>query len=1027
MADSTSQKIIRYTADTSDIEKNIQHIQDINQKMAKTLGSAYGQMAKIIQAEVKKIGNVQLIDTQGGQESIKVMKQLETIVQTTTGRFVKISETISATDKEYTKHAANVSDVTQQYEKLQASQNKLIGKASNLATNFTQLSDVNQKFSKDLVNTGNASYIIDQNFNKSSNGVQQFGYLVATSNGQILQLNETIKRTPDGLQNVSRSVSDVTDQFHKYSPGVKEAEIRTVSLGENIARLVKRAALTIPVWFAIRGSISALSSTIRDGISAIVEQDKALQKAKLNIQGTADSVSANFNILQKSALDLSLKTGKSVETIVNSFQKFATVGFDFETSLQGANGAVKLSTLLFGDATEEANAFARSMRVLVDRSDSTASAGQQIQEAMALTAELWKTNAFEINEFTNDLEKFAGTAKTTNITTQETISLLATLSTAGLRNRGGQLLRTSIQKLLENLDKLAGTLGVRVNPQLDTTFGVLFKVITELDRLQQTTGSLGPATQAIADIFGGVRGGETIRALISLRGELQKNISVLPDLKKFNNEFEEQNKQINRLVEQFHNANREIGKAFVVGITGGDDFRNSLEKIVNRLREIQKEAESMGVVLKASFDLGALTKGQPFIIRLFDDATKKGIEQASKTVEGQFSIIFEKINKSFRPGVLSVKELKDLLIEITTVGAKRLKLDEGTYDRLVQQLQSQISILDITKQINEEKTKENDIVVDLSKQQDIAKLLLADELARLRTQGALNSEVLQATDVLSKKLGIEEQSIDVLERQLEKEKAINEEKRLQSKLGSDSIKLFKIAQEQGVDIARQIGEVLAGDVDFESFVRKGNKAAEVFKTQFSDLFESKQAEQFFKGEQISTLSKKSTSGFDFNIFQTDKSKTSLEKLRGGYSIPIQEEGIRGLPEQRFSDATVRFAEAVNTFKQIELAKVNKPVTQLINNSDQLNSIKLQELQKAQANKNLINYSNNIGNVTNLDSNKPATSQSVHINGLTVTIPSNVSANDVQKLINQTFLNIGTPGTSENKTLQRALFGTNQTI
>lgn len=915
MADSTSQKIIQYVADISDVLQNLNTLNQANQHIASNIGQDFSKSAKSIGHSFGKISKTEIIDNKGALQSITVLD--------------RVSQKIKDVD------------------------------------------------------------------------------------GSLGQYTKTIKTNKDGTRSV-------TNEFQKLDQN-------TVSLGDNISRLVKRAALTIPVWFAIRGSISALNTTIRDGISDIVEQDRALQKAKLNIQGTADSIDANFGVLKKAALELSLKTGKSVETIINSFQKFATVGFDFETSLQGANGAVKLSTLLFGDATEEANAFARSMRVLVDRSDSTASAGQQIQEAMALTAELWKTNAFEINEFTNDLEKFAGTAKTTNITTQETISLLATLSTAGLRNRGGQLLRTSIQKLLENLDKLAGTLGVRVNPQLDTTFSVLMKVITELERLQQTTGTLGSTTEVISEIFGGVRGGEVVRALIALRGELQKNISILPDLKKFNNEFEEQNKQINRLVEQFHNANREIGKAFVVGITGGDDFRDSLEKIVDRLKEIQKEANSVGVVLQETFDFGALIKGQPFIIRLFDDATKKGIEEASKQVEGQFSIIFEKINKSFRPGVLSVKELRDLLIDITTVGAKRLKLDEGTYDRLVQQLQSQIAILDITKQINEENAKDDNVVIELSKQQDIAKLLLADELSRLKTQGIFNSEILKSTDILSKKLGIEEQSIDILERQLEKEKAINEEKRLQSRLGSDSIKLFKIAQEQGVDIARQIGEVLAGDVDFELFVRKGNKAAEIFKDQFSDLFESKQAEQFFRGERISTLPKKGTSGFDFNIFQTEKQKIDLEKLRGGYRIPIQEEAIRGLPEQRFSDATIRFAEAVNIFKQIELTKDNQPVTKLINDTNQLNNIKLQELQKAQANKNLINYSNNIGNVTNLDSNKPTTSQSVHINGLTVTIPSNISTDDVQKLINQTFLNIGTPGTSENKTLQRALFGTNQTI
>ena len=94
------------------------------------------------------------------------------------------------------------------------------------------------------------------------------------------------------------------------------------------------------------------------------------------------------------------------------------------------------------------------------------------------------------------------------------------------------------------------------------------------------------------------------------------------------------------------------------------------------------------------------------------------------------------------------------------------------------------------------------------------------------------------------------------------------------KLGSDSIKLFEIAKEHGTDVAKKIGDVLAGNVDFSTFAKKGGKELDAFKDKFANLFKQKQAEAFFKGEKIP-----GEGGFNF----------STKRLSGGAGIDIQED------------------------------------------------------------------------------------------------------------------------------------------
>lgn len=852
---SENQKIIVYTADTSLYMQGLAEMKAANAKLAQSLESQIGSSARIVSQEIGKIKTVKIFDKEGEKTGKKYLQDIVTVAETGSGTFKKFATTYEYFNGVQKQVATTVTDVTSKYKDLASSQNSLIGQSSQLRTNFSSLTDINKKFAGNLKEVGDASRIVKQNISQFSDGAVRMGTIIQGTNGKFYQLTETIKRTPEGIQKVDRSVKEVSQSF-------AEGSKNTVSLGQNIARLASRAALTIPLWLALRGAVMGFIRGVSDGYKNLIEFDKALQKLKKNLQGTPEEIARNFEVAKKEITDFSIKTGKSTEDITKAIQRFATVGFDYATAMKAGIDATKLSIVLFGEAEDTANAFARGMRVLVTDVNNTKRSQQEIAGAFALTSELYETNAFELNELSGGLEKFAGTAKSLNFTTQETLTLLAALSTRGLNaQRAGTLLRTSTQKLEENLHKVSNVLGVEINPNMDRTYDVFVKVINAIAKLNKSTIS-PEVSEAIAELFGGVRSGEPVRDLIAdienVNIALNKFSKAKPDVAKFNAEFEEMNRETFQLQARLSNLGKEAWKAFIEGILGGKELNKTLRVLVNTLDDVQKSAKLLGKTLNVIGKLARLGIAPgSFIPNIGKDIAevktlKKEIKSAlkgDKTAE-EYQVLVTavaEINKRKKKDIIPKEQVELLKTLMEQKLAEEMEADGITVDPQVK--------------VKFEK-----------KRVDLAELLLKYELDKQKALGVSNSELIKAEMHARKLLNIEGEMLDKKERQLQLEKAIAEEKRLQGKLGSDSIKLFRIAQEHGSDIARKIGDVLAGTVDFDTFIRMGGKAAKVFEKEFADLFEQKQAEKFFKG------------------FKVTAGKGRKEQdLTGGASIKIQED------------------------------------------------------------------------------------------------------------------------------------------
>jgi len=206
-------------------------------------------------------------------------------------------------------YMADISDVKAkiaQLHQMNAQINATMSKG--LAANYKQVGASLETIKTTEVNDG---------VQKLNSSMHQSTSTMQTVNGSLMQVTKTQKINADGAKTTSMAYKDLNTN--------------SVSVADNMKRLAYRAALTIPLWPVLRGAVMGVISTFRDGIKNIAEFDNALRKARRNLQGSAEDITRNFQQLREEVTRMSLESGKSVEEITHAFQKFATVGLDFET------------------------------------------------------------------------------------------------------------------------------------------------------------------------------------------------------------------------------------------------------------------------------------------------------------------------------------------------------------------------------------------------------------------------------------------------------------------------------------------------------------------------------------------------------------------------------------------------------------------------------------------------------------------------------------------------------------------------
>jgi TP901 family phage tail tape measure protein len=503
-------------------------------------------------------------------------------------------------------------------------------------------------------------------------------------------------------------VNEITQVFKPLNEHVAKGK----GLMSDFGNAMRRALIVAPVWMVMRGAIQGVTQGISEGFKTWMEFDNALAKNKAVIHDYAGTTNEAMKELEERIRTYSKESGQSLQDLAAAFYRFGTVGIAFENALSGAIASAKLAKVTFGDIDTISRSMAMTYRLLGDSIDSTLSPMQKQESLAGKIYHLWKTNAFEANEFASSLNNFVSTANIANFTADQTVATLAALGTAGVQgSRGGTLLKTSIQKLVENLDELAPALGLGVNPELEKTFDLFMRVLSRVNELSKTKGIPKEAIDSINKIFGGVRGGQVISALNALLPELKQNlIDVAKDPMKFIGILDKGLKDVSDTASDqmkiFNNLKLQFGEAFVKGALGAEDFKEAMKKANVIVEAMIPVMERLGIALVHPWDLFTAANDRELkVLADFSDKVKKskeGLLSFADTIK-LISELENKHSELYKVGVASgaiPASIKQMLMAYAE--EKRIKESNLSIDKKQEELYKKYAEEKKNKQKEEE-------------------------------------------------------------------------------------------------------------------------------------------------------------------------------------------------------------------------------------------------------------------------------------------------------------------------------------
>lgn len=371
----------------------------------------------------------------------------------------------------------------------------------------------------------------------------------------------------------------------------------------NLGKLVARALITIPVWWALRNSMMAVFTTVGDGIQRIIDLDAAL--AKMAALTTDYSVSMRED-MRKGVEDIVHMTGRSVNEVSDAYVKIAESGKTFEESMAGARVAMQLSVATFSNSGETA----RMLIDLYDMFGKTITEATTPMEKMQYIAgffiPLWKQQKGTLNEYIDALRAASGVASSWGLNMKQTLFLVTSLNTAMQRGSiGGTQLARALQDMTKNRTEVEKFLGTAAYSQTRGNFFEQYLAVMEKVRNMQKAGvnaeDIGIQVQ---NIFGersqkGILGmAANMEHLMKVWNDV-KNLPLPEAIKLLNQEFERQSNTIKVQIDRFKELTKTASSAFLEGISGSKDMLSMLTRINDALEKSIPLWRTLGVVIKS--------------------------------------------------------------------------------------------------------------------------------------------------------------------------------------------------------------------------------------------------------------------------------------------------------------------------------------------------------------------------------------------------------------------------------------------
>jgi TP901 family phage tail tape measure protein len=882
-----AKKVIVITGDTTQAISAIKDIQTASERVARAVGGNFGTVAKNLGTIFQKVDTKYLTDAQGN------IKGVASASETLQSQVINTNGAVGTLTEKFTK----LSDGTQ-----------------TLSTSFKQVSKTGEVFSTTVLRLFKRALVtipvwlllrtavlaLTQTFKASIKFLIEWEYQMA----EIAIVNNL---GTDSLKSLSGSLIQVAKDFGVSYKDMGESAKLWAQQGRSIGEIIPLMRTTAQMALLTGQSTS---QSVED-LTAVLKAYKIEAKDSINI------IDAMTNVMLLHAV--------TAQDLASSYKQVASTASGLGVSFEELTGYVTAITAVTRDS---GNKIGLTLRTIFSRITTSSASGIQKLASVPLYLDNIGNATFKVTPRMRNLGDVISelSIKFQSLGNAEKSQLANLVGGVRRQNQVFALFNNfteaieaqthayfGLGKASSAIETLTDTTKIRITSLQNAWFSFIDSFAnTEVFKttLSVLTNLLSVLDKMLSPEKAGYK--KTLDVLNKQAEEYSRQISALSSISKFLTTIKQLESQSarasesqNKIIQEraglyrkaFNEGMAQLGFDFSVGETG------TIKEFVSDLEQINISAQKLELDKRVGQQLTTVRQESLSTGNTISDLLSKFVKLNRATVSKRFEfeqgatevrasspdlknidIGLNRVREAFRQNeVLSEKTVQSVIGLTRQFGG--LNKDEQAFlEDSITAYQSKQDILtdeagireEILNSIQIEKDYSEEITINYEKQQIVANAILNNTLERKKSQGLLESSILKTEQSLKKQLGIETTLKDEVESRLKIEEAIRQEKQLQSKLGSDSIKLFNIAKESGVDVARKIGEVLQGVTSLDAFVTRGKgglganqtdvKALEEFKKGWEDLFQSKQAEAFFTGKRI----------------------PGMEEMAGGRNIPITE-------------------------------------------------------------------------------------------------------------------------------------------
>lgn len=300
--------------------------------------------------------------------------------------------------------------------------------------------------------------------------------LIATyrkADGSIEKTSAQFKKFGNGLDPIAKSVKVVQQNFGGLNSS-------TLTLTENLGRIITRAALTIPVWFALRTVINSLGNTVKEAIDFFIEFESKLAQVQIVGNATKD----DMNKLGAGILEIGKKFGGSFSEAAEGAVTLAQQGKNTAEILKILGPAMEFSVSSgrkLSDVIQDLTAIQKSYNLTADETTRITDAINAVQLKFAISS----------GDLAQGLRRLGPVAAELGLSLQQTIGLLTAVQDQ--TRRSGEEVGVSLTTILT---RFQGTV-----PRL---FQSIAQIPVFMDKSGKATfeftGVVRPLTDVLADL-----------------------------------------------------------------------------------------------------------------------------------------------------------------------------------------------------------------------------------------------------------------------------------------------------------------------------------------------------------------------------------------------------------------------------------------------------------------------------------------------------------------------------------------------